>query len=277
MNSRSDNSDNGRDAAAVAPDSEALVLSRLDDKGALTLTLNRPAQFNALSQAMLSAMQEALEQIDDHVRVVVIAANGRAFCAGHDLREMRSHADEAWQCALFQQCSQMMQTLVSLPQPVIARVQGVAAAAGCQLVASCDLAVAADHASFGVSGINLGLFCSTPSVALSRNLSRKRAFQLLMSGEFISAQTAVDWGLLNECVADELLDASIEQWCNTICSKSKVAVSTGKRLFHEQLERPLDQAYALASDAMACNMMAEDVAEGIDAFFDKRPPNWKHR
>ncbi len=267
----------GDDAAQLA-EQEALVIVSLTEQGSLTLTLNRPARFNALSQAMLNALQTALDQIDERVRVVVIAANGPAFCAGHDLVEMRSHADdEDWQRGLFQQCSRVMQTLVCLPQPVIARVQGVAAAAGCQLVATCDLAVAADHAQFGVSGINLGLFCSTPSVALSRNLSRKRAFQLLMSGDFISAQTAVDWGLLNDCVPAEALDAAIEQWCDTICGKSSVAVSTGKRLFYEQLERPLAQAYELASDAMACNMMAEDVVEGIDAFFEKRPPGWKHR
>ncbi len=266
------------DSKQGTPDNDALVLSRLSEQGVLTLTLNRPAQFNSLSQAMLTALQTALDGIDDSVRVLVLAANGRAFCAGHDLREMRAHADdETWQRDLFQQCSQVMQTLTSLPQPVVARVQGVAAAAGCQLVASCDLAVAADQATFGVSGINLGLFCSTPSVALSRNLSRKRAFQMLMSGDFISADTAVDWGLLNDCVSEASLDAAIEQWCITLCGKSRVAVSTGKRLFYEQLERPLEQAYDLASKAMACNMMAEDVTEGIDAFFAKRPPNWKHR
>lgn len=278
MDPEATSSSKGADSEQNTPGDDALVLSRLSEQGVLTLTLNRPAQFNSLSQAMLAALQTALNGIDDSVRVLVLAANGRAFCAGHDLREMRGHADdEAWQRDLFQQCSQVMQTLTSIPQPVIARVQGVAAAAGCQLVASCDLAVAADHATFGVSGINLGLFCSTPSVALSRNLSRKRAFQMLMSGDFISADTAVDWGLLNDCVSEESLDAAIEQWCNTICGKSRVAVSTGKRLFYDQLERPLEQAYDLASKAMACNMMAEDVTEGIDAFFAKRPPNWKHR
>lgn len=278
MDSEATSSSKGEDSEQVTADNDALLLSRLSEQGVLTLTLNRPAQFNSLSQAMLTALQAALDGIDDSVRMLVLAANGRAFCAGHDLREMREHADdEAWQRDLFQQCSQVMQTLSSIPQPVVARVQGVAAAAGCQLVASCDLAVAADHATFGVSGINLGLFCSTPSVALSRNLSRKRAFQMLMSGDFISADTAVDWGLVNDCVPEESLDAAIEQWCNSICGKSRVAVSTGKRLFYEQLERPLEQAYDLASKAMACNMMAEDVTEGIDAFFAKRPPNWKHR
>ena len=276
MSSNSNTTHAHGDGGAQDSEHEALVLVSLSGQGVLRLTLNQPTRFNALSQAMLSALQAALDQIDERVRVVVIAANGRAFCAGHDLAEMRSHPDEAWQRGLFQQCSRVMQTLVSLPQPVIARVQGVAAAAGCQLVASCDLAVAADHADFGVSGINLGLFCSTPSVALSRNLSRKRAFQMLMSGDFISAQTALEWGLLNDCVPEASLDTSIEQWCNTICGKSSVAVSIGKRLFYEQLERPLAEAYELASDAMACNMMAEDVAEGIDAFFEKRPPSWKH-
>ncbi len=170
-----------------------------------------------------------------------------------------------------------MQTLINIPQPVIAKVQGLATAAGCQLVANCDLAIAANECKFGVSGINLGLFCSTPSVALSRNLSRKRAFQMLMTGDFISAEQAVDWGLLNKCVAADALDAEVNLLANQICQKSQVAVTTGKTLFYKQLEKPLDEAYELAGNAMACNMMSDVVKEGIDAFFEKRAPSWKNR
>jgi len=277
MSSTSDGMTNDKPDDQVSSNEDEPVLVQLSAQGVLTLTLNRPEQFNSLSQSMLSALQAALDGMDDSVRVVVIAAHGRAFCAGHDLREMRANIDEQWQRALFRQCSKVMQTLIDIPQPVIAKVQGVAAAAGCQLVANCDLAVAAEDASFGVSGINLGLFCSTPSVALTRNLSRKRAFQMLMSGEYISARTAVDWGLLNDSVPLESLDAAIENWCKTICAKPCVAVSTGKRLFYAQIEQPLSEAYELAGEAMACNMMAEDASEGIDAFFEKRPPNWTHR
>lgn len=259
-----------------------LLIKHLDQSGVLTLTLNRPDQFNALSEAMLDTLQGALDNLDKRVRVLVIAATGKAFCAGHDLKEMRSHVDDAnggeqWQRDLFDKCCRFMQTLTELPQPVIARVQGLATAAGCQLVANCDLAVAAQHCQFGVSGINLGLFCSTPSVALSRNLSRKRAFQMLVTGEFIDADTAVDWGLLNRSVPLEQLDDTVAALCEQICAKSQVAVATGKTLFYRQLEKPLAEAYALASEAMACNMMSADASEGIDAFFEKREPQWKHR
>lgn len=254
-----------------------LLLTALSDEGVLTITLNRPDQFNALSHAMLDALQNAISDLPDSVRVVVIAASGRAFCAGHDLKEMRSHIDEQWQQALFAKCSRFMQSLINLPQPVIAKVQGIAAAAGCQLVANCDLAVASDHCQFGVSGINLGLFCSTPSVALSRNMSRKRAFQMLMTGDFIDAYRAVDWGLVNQCVPAEQLDQTVQALTTQICAKSKVAVTTGKKLFYKQIEMPLADAYALAGCAMAGNMMADDVSEGIDAFFEKRTPTWNDR
>jgi enoyl-CoA hydratase/carnithine racemase len=259
-----------------------ILLSKLSDQGVLTLTLNRPDQFNALSEAMLDALQHELDNIHNDARVIVIEATGKAFCAGHDLLEMRTHADaesggEQWQRALFTKCSRFMQTLVSIPQPVIAKVQGLATAAGCQLVANCDLAIASTDCKFGVSGINLGLFCSTPSVALSRNVSRKRAFQMLMTGEFINATQAVEWGLLNHCVEPDLLTGSVSELCEQICSKSQVAVSTGKTLFYTQLEKPLAEAYELAGAAMACNMMSDDVKEGIDAFFEKRQPKWKNR
>ena len=254
---------------------QPILLSNLSDDGALTLTLNRPKQFNALSNEMLDALQSALDKLPDEVRVIVIAGAGKAFCAGHDLQEMRANIDEQWQEDLFSKCSRFMQSLVNLPVPVIARVQGIAAAAGCQLVANCDLAIAADHCTFGVSGVNLGLFCSTPSVALSRNISRKRAFQMLVTGEFIDAETATQWGLMNEAVPESDLDDAIGKLCSNICGKSRVAVSTGKSLFYQQIEIPLDKAYSLAGSTMACNMMAEDVSEGIDAFFGKREPRWK--
>jgi len=254
-----------------------LVLTDLSDEGILTLTLNRPDQFNALSNTMLDALQTSIDHLPESTRVVVIAASGKAFCAGHDLREMRSHIDKQWQQALFGKCSRFMQSLIDLPQPVIAKVHGIAAAAGCQLVANCDLAIAADHCRFGVSGINLGLFCSTPSVALSRNISRKRAFQMLMSGDFIDAPSAVDWGLINECVPADQLDLAVRELALQICAKSTVAVATGKTLFYQQIDLPLSEAYALAGEAMACNMMADDVSEGIDAFFEKRQAQWQDR
>ena len=226
---------------------------------------------------MLDALQSSLDNLPVSVRVIILAANGRAFCAGHDLKEMRDHIDEQWQLDLFAKCSKFMQTLIDLPCPVIARVQGVAAAAGCQLVANCDLAVAADHCRFGVSGINLGLFCSTPAVALSRNVSRKRAFQMLMSGDFIDAPCAVEWGLINDIASAQDLETKAQEMALVIARKSKVAVATGKKLFYQQLDQPLSQAYQQAGAAMACNMMADDVAEGIDAFFEKRDPTWKDR
>ncbi|MFK8077403.1 MAG: enoyl-CoA hydratase [Granulosicoccus sp.] len=261
---------------------DPVLLSNLDEQGILTLTLNRPAQFNALSESMLDSLQNVLNNLDSQARIVIIEARGNAFCAGHDLHEMRAHADaenggEQWQRDLFKKCSRFMTTLINIPQPVIAKVQGLATAAGCQLVANCDLAIAAEECKFGVSGINLGLFCSTPAVALSRNLSRKRAFQMLMTGDFISAEQAVDWGLLNKCVAADALDAEVNLLANQICQKSQVAVTTGKTLFYKQLEKPLDEAYELAGNAMACNMMSDDVKEGIDAFFEKRDPKWNDR
>lgn len=265
-----------REKALESSTDSPFVLQNLSNQGVLTLTLNRPSQFNALSHAMLDALQHALDNLNsDATRVVVITGNGKAFCSGHDLKEMRANIDQQWQQQLFSKCSKFMQTLINLPQPVIAKVQGIAAAAGCQLVANCDLAIAADHCEFGVSGINLGLFCSTPSVALSRNLSRKRAFQMLMTGEFINTDTAIDWGLVNDAVPQAELDAAVNTLCNIICSKSKVAVATGKQLFYKQVEQPLDEAYRLAGVAMAGNMMANDVSEGIDAFFEKRKPEWQ--
>ena len=247
--------------------------------GIATLTLNRPYQYNALSGDMLIALQDALDEIakDETVRVVVIAANGKAYCAGHDLKEMRSSEERAFHHALFDRCGTLMQTISRLPQPVIAKVQGIATAAGCQLVAQCDLAVAADTARFAVSGINVGLFCSTPAVPLSRNMHRKQAMQMLLTGDFIDAQTAKQFGLVNEVVPPEELDAAVTSLAQKITSKSPLAVSLGKKMFYQQVNMDLSAAYQFAGERMTCNMDSEDAREGIDAFIEKRKPAWKGR
>ena len=245
----------------------------------VALTLNRPEQFNALSERLLTELETALAEIalDENARVVVIAGAGKAFCAGHDLKEMRAHPDLAFQQALFRQCSRMMMALTELPQPVIARVHGIATAAGCQLVAMCDLAVASDNARFAVSGINVGLFCSTPSVALARNVGRKQAMEMLLTGHFIDARTALERGLVNRVVPEQQLDAEVKKLADAIIAKSPVAVASGKRLFYRQLELGLAEAYDAASDVIACDMMTEDAQEGIDAFIEKRPAEWRGR
>lgn len=250
-----------------------------DSNGVVTLTLNRPKQFNALSVDMLSAMQTELDSIaqDSSIRLVVIAANGKAFCAGHNLKEMRAHSDEAFHSALFKQCSQMMLTINQMPQVVIAKVQGIATAAGCQLVAACDLAVASDDAKFATSGINVGLFCSTPAVAVSRNLSRKQAFEMLITGEFIDANMALQQGLINRVAPADQLDATLQSLIDAITAKSSVAVKTGKDMFYKQLDMDLADAYEYAGKVMTCNMMADDVSEGIDAFIEKRHAVWTGR
>lgn len=252
------------------------LLLRHDAKGIATLTLNRPKQYNALSEELLTALQSTLEAIeqDQSVRVVVIAGSGPAFCAGHDLKQMRANPRKDYYDALFAQCSAVMQTISRIPQPVIARVHGIATAAGCQLVAQCDLAVASDNAKFAVSGINVGLFCSTPSVPLGRNLLRKQAMEMLLTGDFIDAPTAKDYGLLNRVVPLDQLDQAVSELAARILAKSPVAVSTGKRMFYKQLEMGMAAAYQYAGQTMACNMMAHDAAEGIDAFMQKRPPQW---
>ncbi len=254
---------------------EPLVHTKLED-GVLTLTLNRPQQYNALSWAMLEALREALSSAQDPaVRVVVLAGAGKAFCAGHDLKEMRANCTLDFQRRLFALCSEVMLSLIRLPVPVIARVHGIATAAGCQLVGMCDLAVASSQARFAVSGINVGLFCSTPSVALSRNMGRKEAFEMLVTGEFIDAEEAYRRGLVNRVVDPEALDEEVERLAAAIKAKSPVAVRMGKELFYRQLEMGIEAAYQLAGEVMACNMMAEDAAEGIDAFIAKRPPQWR--
>jgi enoyl-CoA hydratase/carnithine racemase len=255
--------------------SEPLLL-RHADADVVILTLNRPSQFNSLSEQLLAALQAELDTIagDVAVRAVVIAGAGKAFCAGHDLKEMRANRDHDHMRRLFRQCGKVMTTITRLPQPVIARVHGIATAAGCQLVASCDLAVAADVARFAVSGINVGLFCSTPAVALSRNMGRKQALEMLLTGDFIDAEEALRRGLVNRVVPLDQLDAELCGLTDSIRAKSTAAVRLGKELFYRQLEMGLEGAYQVASETMAGNMMNEDAAEGIDAFMERRKPRW---
>jgi enoyl-CoA hydratase/carnithine racemase len=265
--------------SALPQSTDQPVLLRADEGGVATLTLNRPSQFNSLSRELVGQLQSELDAIrqDSSVRVVVIAGAGKAFCAGHDLKEMRADSSKEFQQALFRQCGRMMMTLTELPQPVIARVHGIATAAGCQLVSMCDLAVAAQGAKFAVSGINLGLFCSTPAVGLSRNLTRKQAFEMLVTGDFIDAETARQRGLVNRVVPAEELDAEVGRLAASILAKSPVVVAMGKQNFYRQLEMGLEGAYQLAAETMACNMLTEDARDGIDAFIDKRKPTWKGR
>ena len=255
---------------------EALVLREVDARGVVTLTLNRPDAFNALSQAMLTALQAELDAIaaDGNARVVVLAASGKAFCAGHDLKEMRAQPSLAYYQTLFAQCTKLMLSVQSLEVPVIAKVQGIATAAGCQLVAMCDLAVAARSARFAVSGVTLGLFCSTPSVALSRNVARKAAFEMLVTGEFISAEQALEKGLVNRVADDSAVDAEVESLVAAILNKPRVAIAMGKQLFYRQVEKGIAAAYDDAGQTMACNMMDAAALEGVQAFIDKRPPDW---
>ena len=246
--------------------------------GVATLTLNRPERFNPLSHQMISAIQAELDAIagDSSVRVVILAAEGKGFCAGHDLKEMRAHTDDkSWQQGLFDTCSRMMIALTEIPQPVIARVHGIATAAGCQLVSMCDLAIAADTATFAMPGVNIGVFCSTPAVGVVRNIGRKRAMEMLLTGEPIDAATALSWGLVNRVVPESRLDAEIRRFADIILSRSSAAIRFGKQSFYGQIDRPLGAAYEVASKVMACNMLLEDAAEGIDAFLLKRPASWR--
>ncbi|MFD4836625.1 enoyl-CoA hydratase [Achromobacter sp. NPDC058515] len=252
-------------------------LLRSAEGGVVTLRMNRPSQFNALSEALLGALQAEIDALarDPGVRCVVLQSEGRAFCAGHDLREMRSQPELDYYRELFRKCGNVMQGLQALPVPVIAKVHGIATAAGCQLVASCDLAVAADTARFAVSGINVGLFCATPAVALSRNVSAKRAFEMLMTARFIDAAQAADWGLINDAVPEAELDARVRGLVDEIVAKSPTAVRYGKRMFYKQRQMALADAYDYAGDVMARNMMEADACEGIDAFLQKRPARWR--
>lgn len=255
---------------------EPLVVQHRDDRGVVTLTLNRPQSFNALSEAMLAALGETIDALVDGpgVRAVVLGAAGMAFCAGHDLKEMRAEPSLEYYQQLFAQCTAVMLAIQHLPVPVVARVHGLATAAGCQLVAMCDLAVASQTARFAVSGINVGLFCATPGVALSRNVPRKAAFEMLVTGEFVTAEQARVLGLVNKVAAPEALDDEIEALVAGIVAKPAAAVAMGKALFYRQLEAGIESAYEDAAATMACNMMEPSALEGVAAFIEKRPPRW---
>ena len=256
--------------------SEPYVLSRRTG-GVVTLTLNRGERFNPLSLPMIEALQAELDAVaaDRDARVVVLAGAGRGFCAGHDLKEMRAHAgDEGWQRGLFAACARMMLKLTALPQPVIARVHGIATAAGCQLVSMCDLAVAAAEAKFALPGVNIGVFCTTPAVGVVRNVGRKRAMEMLLTAELVEAPQALAWGLVNRVVAAGELDAEIARFADAIVARSSAVIALGKRAFYEQIDLGLADAYAAASVQMTCNMSFDDAGEGIDAFLSKRAPAW---
>jgi len=262
-------------ATIVATDGPVVV--RADAGGIATLTLNRPRQFNALSLELLEALQAALDAVahDPSVRVVVIAANGKAFCPGHDLKEMLANRNQEFIGGLFDKCCRAMMTLTRIPQPVIARVHATATAAGCQLVASCDLAVASADARFATSGVNFGLFCATPGVAVSRNVSRKRALEMLMTGEFIDAATALDWGLVNRVVPASELDTAVRELAALLLSKPPAVLAAGKKFFYRQIEMEMEPAYALASQVITGNMLGADALEGVNAFVEKRKPRWE--
>jgi enoyl-CoA hydratase/carnithine racemase len=266
-------------AAQTSPNTQSPVLPVLhshDARGVHTLQLNRAASFNVLGEDMLSALQTALAAIaqDDSARAVVISADGKAFCAGHNLKEMSAHPELPYYQTLFAQCTRVMLAIQNLPVPVIAKVQGLATAAGCQLVAQCDLAVASSNASFGVNGIDVGLFCATPSVPLSRNMLPKQAMEMLLTGEFITAEEARARGLVNRVVAPELLDAEVEKLLGAVLPKPREAIAMGKALFYQQRETGMRAAYQLAGQTMACNMMHADAQEGVRAFIEKRTPEW---
>ncbi|HYX62587.1 MAG TPA: enoyl-CoA hydratase [Burkholderiales bacterium] len=259
---------------SAIPKSEEAILLREDRDGVCTLTMNRPAQMNLLTSEMLSALQQALDSIsrDTKIRVVILAAAGKGFCAGHDIKEIRALKELAKIEQLFAKCSRMMQTLTALPQPVIARVQGAAAAAGCQLVAQCDLAVASEAAKFTTPGVTWGFFCSTPGVAVARNLSRKRAMEMLLTGDLVDARKALEWGLVNRVVAADQLVAETDALARQIAEKPPVTVATGKRAFYEQLELGAAKAYELASCAISASFAHDEGRQGMDAFLEKRPP-----
>jgi enoyl-CoA hydratase/carnithine racemase len=266
-------------SAEAALSSEALLL-RSDGDGIARLTLNRPRQYNALSGQLMDELQAALDDIaaDPAVRVVVIEGAGRGFCAGHDLKELRGRSgDKEFFQAIFKQCSRLMTTITALPQPVIAKVHGIATAAGCQLVATCDLAVADRTAHFGTPGVNIGLFCSTPMVALSRAVPRKQAMEMLLTGDMVDAEEACRIGLVNRAVPSEALEAETLDLARRVASKSPLTVKIGKEAFYRQIEYGLVEAYAYASQVMTTNMLARDAEEGIDAFIEKRSPEWQGR
>jgi enoyl-CoA hydratase/carnithine racemase len=259
---------------SAIPQAQEPILLREDRDGICTLTLNRPQQMNLLTGEMLCALQEAFDSLknDGNTRVIVIAGAGKGFCAGHDLKEIRALKEQPRIEALFNQCSRMMQTIPLLPQPVIARVHGAAAAAGCQLVAQCDLALAAEGAKFVTSGVTWGFFCSTPGVAVGRNLQRKHALEMLLTGEPISAQRALEWGLVNRVVPAEKLDEEVRRLAETLAAKPPATVAAGKRAFYQQMDLGLEQAYRLASGVIAASFAHAEGRAGTDAFIEKRPP-----
>ncbi|MGU3668753.1 enoyl-CoA hydratase [Methylobacterium sp. A49B] len=261
----------------VLPDPAAPILLRSDDGGVATLTLNRPEARNALSMALMNALQEQLDAIrqDPGVRVVILRGAGPAFCAGHDLKEMRADPSRAATEAVFRTCARLMLSLTRLPQPVIARVHGIATAAGCQLVATCDLAICAESARFATPGVQIGLFCSTPMVALSRAVSRKAALEMLLVGEPIEAAEALRIGLVNRVVPEAELDAAVGALAVRIAGKARRVLAIGKEAFGRQIEMGLEEAYGYTAEVMTRNMMMADAQEGIDAFLGKRPPRWE--
>lgn len=261
--------------APVEAGLQPFVLAEVRE-GVATVTLNRGDRYNPLSLPMITALETTLDTLaqDTTVRVLVIAGSGKGFCAGHDLKEMRAHPDLGWQRELFNACGRMMQKLTLLPQPVIARVHGIATAAGCQLVSMCDLAVAADSAGFALPGVNIGVFCTTPAVGVARNIARKRVMEMLLTGEMIDAPTALGWGLVNRVVPAAGIDAAVKEFTDLIKARSPAVVALGKRAFYQQVDHGLAGAYELASEAMACNLLEPDAAEGIDAFLGKRAPQW---
>ena len=261
---------------SAQPQEQQPVLLREDRDGIATLTMNRPQQMNLLTAEMLTALQNSFDEIagSRNIRVVILAAAGKGFCAGHDLKEIRALGEQPKIAALFAQCSRMMMTIPTLPQPVIAKVQGAAAAAGAQLVAQCDLAVASESAKFITSGVTWGFFCSTPGVAVGRNLQRKHAMEMLLTGDPISAQRALDWGLVNKVVAADALDAETLSMAKTIASKPPATLAAGKRAFYQQMDMDLPRAYALAGEVIASSFAHEEGREGMDAFNEKRPPGW---
>ena len=270
--------------AAEQPATADQLVLRNDQNGVSTLTLNRPAQRNCLSEGLMSALSAALGDVatDASVRAVIIAANGPAFSSGHDLKELTSHRGDAdhgraYFQKIMSQCSAMMQQIVNLPKPVIAQVHGIATAAGCQLVASCDLAIAAEGTRFATPGVNIGLFCSTPMVALSRNVARKHAMEMLLTGDMIDAARAADMGLINHVVPQDDLARATTELAEKIAGKSSLTLAIGKQAFYQQLEKPLGEAYDFASEVMVKNMLARDAEEGIGAFIEKRHPVWEDK
>ena len=258
------------------------ILERVDTGAIARLTLNAPEKLNALSDAMLAALLDEFKRLSDQpqIRAVILAGAGKAFCAGHDLKEMTAgrqaeDGGKAYFADLFGRCSNVMMAIRTLPQPVIAEAHGIATAAGCQLVASCDMAVAAQGTRFGVNGVNIGLFCSTPMVALSRNIPRKQAFEMLTTGEFITSERALELGLINRIVPHDQLSEATNTLAETVAAKLGAVVRIGKQAFYNQLEMPLEQAYAYTGSVMVENMLFRDTAEGISAFIEKRPPDWE--